>query len=151
MPSDNGFERVVVAFDGSKDSVKAVRLAASLAAKYGSRVTIVHVYPSPAIGFSAASGMPVPDYGDLEDAAKAAGQMTLSDGVAAAAEAGITARGELIEAPSVVEAVVNFAAAQKTDLIVVGTRGMTGFKKLILGSVSSGLISHAPCPVLVAR
>jgi len=46
---------------------------------------------------------------------------------------------------------VDFAAHKKADLIVTGTRGMTGFKKLILGSVSSGLVNHAHCPVLIAR
>lgn len=151
MSSSSAFGKIVVAFDGSTDSTKAVRLAASLASKYGSSIILVHVYPSPAIGFSAASGMPIPDYGDLEGAAKASGQSILSQGMQLAKEIGATARGELIEASSVVEAVVNFSASENADLIVVGTRGMTGFKQLILGSVSSGLVSHAKCPVLVAR
>ncbi|MDG7006834.1 MAG: universal stress protein [Nitrososphaerota archaeon] len=151
MASSSGFGKIIVAFDGSADSTKAVRLAASLASKNDSSVILVHVYHSPAIGLSAASGMPIPDYGDLEDAAKASGQSVLSKGIQFAKGLGITARGELIEAPSVVEAIVNFSASEKADLIVVGTRGMTGFKQLILGSVSSGLVSHARCPVLVAR
>jgi nucleotide-binding universal stress UspA family protein len=37
------------------------------------------------------------------------------------------------------------------DLVVAGTRGMTGLKKLVMGSVSNGLVSHAKCPVLVVR
>jgi len=151
MASSQGFGKIIVAFDGSKDSTKAVRLAASLASRFGSSLVLVHVYPSPAIGFSAASGMPIPDYGDLEDAAKASGQAVLSKGMDFAKELGIKVKGELIEAPSVVEAIVNFSDTEKADLIVVGTRGMTGFKQLIIGSVSSGLVSHAKCPVLVAR
>ena len=151
MAPGPSLEKIVVAFDGSTDSTKAVQLAASLASKYGSSIIVVHVYPSPAIGFSAASGMPIPDYGDLEDAAKGSGQAIMSKGMQLAQELGVKARGELIEAPSVVEAIVNFSASEKADLIVVGTRGMTGFKQLILGSVSSGLVSHAKCPVLVAR
>lgn len=151
MTSTQGFTKIVVAFDGSKDSEKAVRLAGLVASKQGSSVILIHVYPSPALGFSAASGMPIPDYGELEEAAKIAGQETLSRGLKLASEAGVKAKGELVEAPSVVEAIVNFASSQNADLIVVGTRGMTGFKKLILGSVSSGLIGHAGCAVLVAR
>ncbi len=150
MTSTQGFGKIIVAFDGSNDSTKAVRLAASLA-KSGSGIILVHVYPSPAIGFSAASGMPIPDYGDLEDAAKASGESILSRGIQLTKELGVKARGELIEAPSVVEAIVNFSASENADLIVVGTRGMTGFKQMIRGSVSSGLVSHAHCPVLVAR
>lgn len=151
MPAGAKFSRIIVAFDGSKDSVKAVQLACSLASKYGSDVTVVHVFASPAIGFSAASGMPVPDYSELEDAAKQTGQKVLSRGLQLASDAGVRAKGELVESPSVVEALVVHATKEGADLIVVGTRGMTGFKKLILGSVSSGLVAHAPCPVLVAR
>ncbi|MDG6966077.1 MAG: universal stress protein, partial [Nitrososphaerota archaeon] len=78
-------------------------------------------------------------------------EAVLSRGVQLAAQAGANAKGELLEAASVVEAPVGFATDQKADLIVVGTRGMTGFKKLIVGSVSSGLVGHSHCPVLVVR
>jgi nucleotide-binding universal stress UspA family protein len=145
------FANIIVAFDGSKDSAKAIKLVGSLAKVNGSVVTVVHVYSSPAIGFSAASGIPIPDYRELEEAKKDAARAVLAKGVQLASEEGLKAKGELIEASSVVEAIVEFAASEKADLIVVGTRGMTGFKKLILGSVSSGLVNHSPCPVLIAR
>ena len=54
-------------------------------------------------------------------------------------------------AASVVEAITNYSAAQKVDLIVVGTRGSGGFKRLLLGSVSSGVVNHATSSVLVVR
>ena len=151
MANNNPFGKVFVAFDGSDDSVKAIKLARAFAGTYHSEVTVVHVYTSPAIGFSAASGIPIPDYQALENAKKEAAKSTLSKGVKEALDEGFSAKGELIEAPSVVEALVEFAGSEKADLIIVGTRGMTGFKKLILGSVSSGLVNHAPCNVLVAR
>ena len=151
MPEGAPFVKIIVAYDGSKDSVKAIRLAGSLAARYQSEVTVVHVYSSPAIGFSAASGIPIPDYRALEDAKKEAARDCLSAGLQLASEEGLKAKGELIEATSVVEALVEFAANEKADLIVAGTRGMTGFKKLIMGSVSTGLVNHAPCNVLIAR
>ncbi len=151
MSGGGKFGRIVVAFDGSKDSIKAVKLAGSLASQYNSEVTVVHVFSSPSVGFSAASGMPIADYPAIEEAKKAAAEEVLAKGLQLATEEGIKAKGELIEAPSVVEALVEFAAKERASLIVVGTRGMTGFKKLILGSVSSGLVNHAPCPVLIAR
>lgn len=151
MSNDRGFEHIVVAFDGSKDSVKAVQVASSLAAKFKAKVTIVHVYGSPAVIFAAGPGMTMPDYKDLEDAAKQTGQSVLEEGVRLATKVGVKANGELLEGPSVVEALIGFAANEKADLIVVGTRGMTGFKKLVLGSVSSGLVGHAHCPVMVVR
>ncbi|MDG6920241.1 MAG: universal stress protein [Nitrososphaerota archaeon] len=145
------FKSVVVAFDGSKDSVKAVRLACSIAAKFGSKLTVAHVYSSPTMVFSGGAGMPIPNYTELEEAAKQNGEAILSRGVQLAAQAGAKARGELLEGPSVVEALVGLATDQKADLVVVGTRGLTGFKRLIVGSVSSGLVGHSQCPVLVVR
>jgi nucleotide-binding universal stress UspA family protein len=145
------FSKIVVAFDGSRDAAKAVQLAVSLSLKFGAELLLVHVFSSPTVALSAASGMPGPDYREMEDAAKDAGEKVLSRGLQLVSDAGGKPKGELIEAPSVVEAIVTYAERQNADLIVAGTRGMTGFKKLILGSVSTGLISHAHCPVLVAR
>ena len=52
---------------------------------------------------------------------------------------------------SVVETLTNFANSNKIDLIVMGTRGKTGFKPLILGSVSIGVSQHATCPILLVK
>ena len=150
MTANGGFRKIVVAFDGSKDSEKAVHIACLMASKFGSKVTVVHVYRPPATVY-ASPGMPVPDYGDLDHAAEESGKGVVSRGLDAASRSGVKAKGELIESPSPVGAVVTFATEENADLIVVGTRGLTGFKKLLLGSVSSGVISHASCPVLVVR
>jgi len=140
-----------VAFDGSKDSSKAVQVACTLAGKFAARVAVVHVYHSPATVFAPGPGMPLPNFADLEQAAEESGRSVLAKGVEIASRAGVRARGELMESPSAVEAIVTFASEEGADLIVVGTRGMTGFKKLLLGSVSSGVVSHSRCPVLVVR
>ncbi|MCL5672881.1 MAG: universal stress protein [Nitrososphaerota archaeon] len=149
--NDKVFQNVVVAFDGSSDSVKAVQLACSIVSKFGSALTVVHVYSSPAMVFAGGPGMPIPNYSELEEAAKGTAAATLSRGVQTAGQYGVKAKGEVIEASSVVEALVGYATDQGVDLIVTGTRGMTGFKKLIMGSVTSGLVSHSHCPVLVVR
>jgi len=52
---------------------------------------------------------------------------------------------------SVAESIVNYAAEQKAEMIVIGTRGRSGLKRLVLGSVASGVVAHAGCPVLVVR
>ncbi len=145
------FGNIMVAFDGSEDSVKAIRAACSLARKYGSKVAIAHAYSFPISTLGGASPMAIPDVQPLEDAAKARASSALDHGLRIAKEEGVSAVGELIEAPSIVQALLDYATEQKIDLIVTGTRGMTGFKKLIMGSVSSGLVSHAECPVLVVR
>jgi nucleotide-binding universal stress UspA family protein len=143
-------KKIVAAFDGSKDSAKAVEVATELATRFKAELLVVHVYSSPLVVYTGAGGI-APDIADLEDAAKDAGRKVLEGGVSMAKDLGVTARGDLLEAGSIVQALVEYAANEKADLIVVGTRGMTGFKKLLLGSVSSGLVSHAACPVLVVR
>jgi nucleotide-binding universal stress UspA family protein len=50
-----------------------------------------------------------------------------------------------------VYAITNYADEKHVDLIVVGSRGMGGFKRMLLGSVSSGILNHAHCSVLVVR
>ena len=52
---------------------------------------------------------------------------------------------------SIVAAIVEYAEDKNIDIIVVGTRGMSGFKKLLLGSIASGVVTYAHCPVLVVK
>ena len=54
-------------------------------------------------------------------------------------------------ATSIVAAVVEYAEEHNIDLIVIGTRGRSGFKRLILGSVATGVITYAHCPVMVIK
>jgi nucleotide-binding universal stress UspA family protein len=151
MPNGTKFSKIMAAYDGSKDSTNAVRVASFLAKDLGADLLIVHAFSPPAMVFAGAAGVPVPNYPELEDSLKEMATKTLERGVEVAKTAGGKARGELLEGSSTVQALVEYAANEKVDLIVVGTRGMTGFKKLVLGSVSSGLVTHAHCSVLVVR
>lgn len=146
-----GFGKIVVAFDGSRDSIKAINLGCSLAEKYASAMVIVHVYSTALPPYTGVAPMPVPEFEGVAAASKERARNVLNQGMGLASASGVKAKGELIGAGSTVQAILEFAASEKADLIVVGTRGMTGFKKLILGSVSSGLVSHSECPVLVVR
>lgn len=49
------------------------------------------------------------------------------------------------------EEIIEYAKDKRSDLIVMGTRGRTGFKKALLGSVASAVVTHAGCPVMVIR
>ena len=60
-------------------------------------------------------------------------------------------KSQVIVASSIVPAIINFSEKEKIDLIVMGTRGRSGLKKLLLGSVASGVITHSHCPVLVIK
>ena len=145
------FRKVLVAFDGSDDSVRAVETACSIASKYGSALTVVHVYSPTLPPYAGVAPMPVPELEGAMAVSKVRAQSVLTRGLEVAQSRGAAVKGELIEASSTVQAIVEYASSEKADLIVVGTRGMTGFKKLIVGSVSSGLVGHAECPVLVVR
>lgn len=57
----------------------------------------------------------------------------------------------IIAEESIVKEIIEYSERENMDLIVIGTRGRTGFKKLFLGSVASGVVNFAHCPVLVVR
>ena len=57
----------------------------------------------------------------------------------------------IISVSSIVGEIIGFADKEKVDLIILGTKGRTGFKKLLLGSVAEGVVTHSSCPVMVVR
>ena len=67
-------------------------------------------------------------------------------------KSGIRFRSEIIMAKrSAASTKLDYAEEQKIDLIVVGTRGRSGIEKMLLGSVASGLVTYAACPVLIVK
>ena len=73
-----------------------------------------------------------------------AGNMASNPGVKFMAET-------ILDVASAADSIVNYAESKKADLIVIGTKGRTGLKRLLLGSVASGVVTHARCPVLVTK
>jgi nucleotide-binding universal stress UspA family protein len=64
----------------------------------------------------------------------------------------VSFKSEIIEGLISAEAtIVNYAESHKADLIVIGTRGKTGFSKILLGSVASKIVEYAPCSVVVVK
>ncbi|MDA4136722.1 MAG: universal stress protein [Thaumarchaeota archaeon] len=146
------YERILVAIDGSENSLRAAEWAVDLAKKDGASLFVISVIPAPVYSSSAQPGMPAPTLKAFFDKARTDAESVVQGVVSKAESSGIKVRGEIIEnVPSVVEAVSDYAEEWKVQLIVVGTRGLTGFKKLLLGSVSGALVAHSPCSVLVVR
>ena len=56
-----------------------------------------------------------------------------------------------IDVKSIIQSIVEYATHKNIDLIVIGTKGRTGLKKFLMGSVANGIVEHAHCPVLVVR
>jgi nucleotide-binding universal stress UspA family protein len=142
--------RIIVAVDGSAPSDAAIRWAAQEAAMRRVDLTLLHVvlpgYPVWEMGYAMA---PLPlDYGDLQ---KEEGQRVLES--ARSAAEGAVAPGEHVQ----VHSELIFATPVPTlidvtkdaQLIVVGSRGQAAWRRGLLGSVSTGLVHHAHCPVAV--
>lgn len=149
----SSFNSILVAVDGSPNSTRAAEMAVDLAKKNSAHLYVLSVISTPvfaATGIQGTAGSgPATEFFDK---AKKDAEGFVAGVVSKAEAEGLKVRGEIIEnVPSVVEAISDYAEEWKIELIVVGTRGLSGFKKLLLGSVSSALVSHAPCSVLVIR
>ncbi len=150
-PTAVEFRKILVAYDGSKDSEKAIQLASALSSKFGAELILVHSYSPIGYTYGVVGGTSAAAYEAMEESAKDGANKRLADGLVLSKKFGGKAKGALLEGLSTVQTLVEYAEDHKVDLIIVGTRGMTGFKKLVMGSVSSGIVSHATCPVLVVR
>lgn len=148
------FSRILVAVDGSENAAKAARVAITMAKKFGSELLVCHVIPTPAYSFSQAgtANVTAQVLREYFSAARKEAKALLNEIVRLAETEGVKASELIIDNTfSVVEAIVSNAASRNIDLIVIGTRGQSGFKKLLMGSVSSGVLSHAHCSALVIK
>ncbi|MGA2874316.1 MAG: universal stress protein [Nitrososphaerales archaeon] len=147
-------KKILVTTDGSENAKRAVNAASSVAKQNGSELLIIHVVSEaiPAQYSPIGINTPASDYTDYFKTIEQEGLKLVNEVVQKAKGEGINARGEVLRTiSSTVESIVEVADKEHVDLIVVGTRGLGGFKKLLLGSVSSGVVSHASCSVLIVR
>jgi len=153
LKSEKPFSCIAVAVDGSESSFRAAKYAARLAKRYESKLLIVSVIQKPVHAFirtpierSSASRME--HY--YEYASKNAEEWNRK--VAALARSiGVNAESRVLKDASIVKAITEYGLKQKVDLIVVGRKGTSGFKRLLLGSVSTGIVNHAASTVLVVK
>jgi nucleotide-binding universal stress UspA family protein len=136
------FERIVLAVDGSEPSHRAADLAAETAGKFNSDVTIVHVVEHEMSWVADIEMESRTEAGDFVDGV-----------VRRFKESGLSARGELRRAPVplVAQEIVDVATETDSGLVVMGTRGLTDWRGLLVGSVAHGVVHHAACPVLLVR
>ena len=137
--------------DGSENASRAADVAITLAKSLGSELIAFQAIPTPAYSVSHAGKVSV-DLTPYFVSARKQAEALLDGIVKKAKNEGVNASELIIDdIVSVVDAVVNNAAAREVDLIVIGNRGLGGFTKLLMGSVSSGVVNHARCSVLVVR
>ena len=126
-----GFERILVASDGSPYSEAAWKLGLSMAKQAKSRL----------IGVAVA-----PEEGDINEAKAIIHRM-----VTAASAARVPFKGVNPQGVPAAEGIVQQAIKNEVDLIIVGSYGRTGLKKLLMGSVTERVIGNSPCPILVVK
>ena len=125
----------------------ALEEAIDLARQYGSELTVLCVAPLVPVYVAAPNAyvpaVPPPDVSRYQTLIDSAVKQAQSSGVAAVT--GVCLEGV------VVDEILAQVETHPTDLLVVGSRGLSAAKRLLIGSVSGALVSHAPCPVLVVR
>jgi nucleotide-binding universal stress UspA family protein len=135
---------IVVGVDGSDGSRRALRWAAAEATVRGDDLTLVHVWERPQAYAPLGLGAYPVDPEPIQEAAQSLLDGLVQEATTLAPEAAV--RGLLVEgAPA--EALLE--AAGPADLLVVGSRGLGGFRSLLLGSISQQVAHHAPCPVVI--
>ncbi|HEX5978865.1 MAG TPA: universal stress protein [Nitrososphaeraceae archaeon] len=151
---ETGFSRILIGIDGSDESMKAAEYAVSITKMYDAELFAINVLTSD-IGYAYSSpGVESPPLTVRETILIAEDEAKLwFDKIKEKAnKKEVKIKTELIVAKrSILQTILEYAEEQTIDLIVVGTRGRSGIKKMLLGSIASGLVTYAPCPVLVVK
>jgi nucleotide-binding universal stress UspA family protein len=138
--------------DGTDLSRRAVEQAATLAATLGARLTVLHAQeslPMPIVGMGDSLDSRTVEW--LLQAARQESERILSEALASAAAAGITAGREQVQGSTPHQAILAAAERLGCDLIVMASHGRRGIGGLLLGSETQRVLLRAPCPVLVVR
>lgn len=144
-PEELRVATIMVATDFSPSAAHATDMAIDYAKKLGSKIVLVHAYEMPISVPMMPSGYTLPE-GLLEDMAKAARER-VKEAAQEVAATGVECEGVAVP-ESAALAIVNEAVERQADLIVMGTRGLTGLKRMALGSVADQVVRTSSCPVL---
>lgn len=147
--------RILVAVDGSKPSIDASIQAIDLAKSLNAELIALYVV-SPDARYDFVEDTITPRLpGALKDVIMIAmqrGEKHLDKVRQKAKEKNVKVKTDVvIGISSIVKEIVDYAEKNRINIIVVGSRGLSGLKKMLLGSVASGVVTYAHCPVLVAK
>jgi len=145
------FTSIVVGTDGSETAHTALRRAIDLAAGLGARLQIVSAYEP--VSDQRLRGERVNVPADLQWMINPREDVLalLEAARVEARDAGVEEVETFARQGDAADAIIDIAEEQRSDLIVVGNKGMTGAKRFLLGSVPNKVSHHAPCSVLIVR
>jgi nucleotide-binding universal stress UspA family protein len=141
---------VMLATDGSPNAEKATRTAVELARYLRTELVIVSVWDIPYVGYGALGFTHVPINADFSKLAEGDAAGALAEAAALADEAGVGARTVVLRGFPV-EAICAAAEKFAPQFLIIGSHGWGAVKRALFGSVSTGVLHHARCPVLVVR
>jgi nucleotide-binding universal stress UspA family protein len=134
--------RILLAYDGSEGAKRALEQASELVEGDGRSMTVVSVAETVNLGRGGSNIVPVDE--DSERRRELAEAVELLSGRGVKVRA-VERKGE----PAAM--IIDEAEKEHSELIVIGTRGLNAAKRMVLGSVSTDVVQHAPCSVFVVR
>jgi len=146
-PQSPKYRKILVGYDGSKNSDRALAKAATLAKEQGASLGVIVVVNTNVFAY-APMVPPVPQE-VFEDLANN-GKNMLSQAMKIAASILPEVVGS-VEEGNPGDCILNLAASEDVDLIVLGRRGISGVERFLLGGVSSNVVAHSKCDVLIVR
>jgi len=139
------FSKILVAIDSSDASMDAADYATAMSQRYNAELYALHVIHADVdLYWPHATS-------DFMRNMRNEGEKYLNKVKVKANEKDIQIKTEIISSKDISGGILNFAEENNIDLIVIGTRGKSGFKRLLLGSVASHVVTYAHCPVLVVK
>ena len=146
--SDLALKRITVAVDGSKHADHALTFGIDLAKKYGGALTVVAVAPLVPLYVSSTEPW-VPT--EVPESEVSHYRQVLDGAVERAQKEGVASVSGLCLEGVIVDELIALLERHPTDLLILGSRGLSTAKRLLLGSVSDAVAHHVKCPVLIVR
>lgn len=147
MTKGGRFRRILVAVDGSENSMAAVDKAIQMAAHDNAELIAMNVLQLPVVHHFTPAVI-----GDALEKGTTEAEEWFADVKRMAEESGAKIKTLMVKSlGSPASEIVSYAEMENVDLIVMGTKGRSKLKKILFGSVATGVVMNAPCTVMVVR
>jgi nucleotide-binding universal stress UspA family protein len=141
--------KILVPIDGSECSLTAAKYATRIAKDENAQLFCIHIVASVPYGYATSATAIDQYFKDIEEKAQSwfgkVRDMAKNEGIPE------LKTETFADVKSVIGSIIDYATSRDVDLIVIGTRGRTGLKRFLMGSVANGVVHHAHCPVLLVR